>query len=354
MGTTRTYTLGASGSNSGKQRIVICYNCKGEGHMSIQCTKPKQKRDDAWFKDKVLLVQAQANVDDLDAYDSDYDELNTAKVSLMTNLSHYGSDVLAETEITSDSNVIPYSHYVHETQQAVVQNTNSSVHQDALILSMIEQLKTQKAQQLEPKLYDGNVIKNTYAIVIPDSKETLILAEESRSKMLLKQQDNSVSNQSALNFDQYFDLNKLKAQSQEKDTVIRKLKEENVKKDIDEIETINIELEHRVKPSTSASGSQPSGNTKKDKIQRTPSSTQKNKVESHPRTVNSSLKNENCVVEPKGTTNVQHSKLNVNFELICVKCNGCMLYDNHDLCVLNFINDVNSHAKSKSIKKISK
>ncbi|GJV31498.1 hypothetical protein Tco_1391898 [Tanacetum coccineum] len=36
-----------------------------------------------------------------------------------------------------------------------------------------------------------------------------------------------------------------------------------------------------VKPSTSASGSQPSGNTKKDKIQQTPSSTQKNKVEAH-------------------------------------------------------------------------
>ncbi|GKD35194.1 hypothetical protein Tco_1250703 [Tanacetum coccineum] len=49
-----------------------------------------------------------------------------------------------------------------------------------------------KAQQLEPKLYDGNIIKNTYAIVIPDSEETLMLAEESRSKMLLKQQDPEV------------------------------------------------------------------------------------------------------------------------------------------------------------------
>ncbi|GKE20664.1 hypothetical protein Tco_1432176 [Tanacetum coccineum] len=46
-----------------------------------------------------------------------------------------------------------------------------------------------KAQQLEPKLYDGNIIKNTSAIVIPDSEETLMLAEESRSKMLLKQKD---------------------------------------------------------------------------------------------------------------------------------------------------------------------
>ncbi|GJU18187.1 retrovirus-related pol polyprotein from transposon TNT 1-94 [Tanacetum coccineum] len=44
-----------------------------------------------------------------------------------------------------------------------------------------------------------------------------------------------------------------------------------------------------VKPSTSASGSQPSGNTKKDKIQQTPSSTQKNKIEAYPRKVKSSL-----------------------------------------------------------------
>ncbi|GJS24180.1 putative ribonuclease H-like domain-containing protein [Tanacetum coccineum] len=109
-----------------------------------------------------------------------------------------------------------------------------------------------------------------------------------------------------------------------------------------------------VKPSTSASGSQPSGNTKKDKIQQTPSSTQKNKVEAHSRTVKSSLKNKNCVVEPNGTANVQHSKLNANSELLCVKCNGCMLFDNHDLCVLDFINDVNARAKSKSVKKSSK
>ncbi|GKF91369.1 hypothetical protein Tco_0275070, partial [Tanacetum coccineum] len=60
-GTTGTYTLGASGSNSGKQRTVICYNYKGEGHMSKQSTKPKRKRDDSWFKDKVLLVQAQVS-----------------------------------------------------------------------------------------------------------------------------------------------------------------------------------------------------------------------------------------------------------------------------------------------------
>ncbi|GJY07834.1 retrovirus-related pol polyprotein from transposon TNT 1-94 [Tanacetum coccineum] len=81
-----------------------------------------------------------------------------------------------------------------------------------------------------------------------------------------------------------------------------------------------------IKPSTSASGSQPSGNTKKDKIEQTPSSNLKNK----------------------------HSKLNANSELKCVKCNGCMLSDNHDLCVLDFINNVNARVKSKSVKKSSK
>ncbi|GKF67684.1 hypothetical protein Tco_0197363, partial [Tanacetum coccineum] len=56
-----------------------------------------------------------------------------------------------------------------------------------------------------------------------------------------------------------------------------------------------------------------------------------------------SLKNKDCVVAPKGTANVHHPKLNANSELKCVKCNGCMLSDNHDLYV-------NARNKSKSVK----
>ncbi|GJY49425.1 retrovirus-related pol polyprotein from transposon TNT 1-94, partial [Tanacetum coccineum] len=51
-------------------------------------------------------------------------------------------------------------------------------------------------------------------------------------------------------------------------------------------------------------------------------------------------------------SSIGHSKLNANSELLRVKCNGCMLSDNHDLCVLDFNNDVNTRTKSKSIKKI--
>ncbi|GJW52808.1 hypothetical protein Tco_0096893 [Tanacetum coccineum] len=116
----------------------------------------------------------------------------------------------------------------------------------------------------------------------------------------------------------------------------------------------NYPLDHSLESACSASRSQPLGNTKKDKILQTPSSTQKNKVEAHPRKVKSSLKNKDCVVVPKGTAHVQHSKLNANFEIKCVKCDGCMLSDNHDLCVLDFINHVNARTNSKSVKKNSK
>nr|GEW63835.1 copia protein [Tanacetum cinerariifolium] len=49
-GMSRQFTSGPS--NSGKQRVIVYYNCKVEGHMSKQCTKPKRKKDEAWFKDK--------------------------------------------------------------------------------------------------------------------------------------------------------------------------------------------------------------------------------------------------------------------------------------------------------------
>ncbi|GJR89981.1 reverse transcriptase domain-containing protein [Tanacetum coccineum] len=245
-GTRMTYTPRASGSNSRKQRIVICYNCKGEGHMSKQCTKPKRKRDDSWFKDKVLLVQAQASgqilheeelafladpripegqttqtiithnvayqANDLDAYDFDCDELNTTKVALMANLSHYGLDALAEvynhdnmnnnmlnqdvqampsseqsnvvthleTEINSDSNIIPYSQYVIESQQVAVQNSNSSTQQDALILSVIEQLKTQVVNYTKINLHNKSV-NDTLTAKLERYKEQVKVLKEGQN-----------------------------------------------------------------------------------------------------------------------------------------------------------------------------
>nr|GFB14339.1 hypothetical protein [Tanacetum cinerariifolium] len=44
----------------------------------------------------VITNNAAYQADDLDAYDSDCDEINSAKIAFMANLLHYGSDNLAE------------------------------------------------------------------------------------------------------------------------------------------------------------------------------------------------------------------------------------------------------------------
>nr|GEW42576.1 hypothetical protein [Tanacetum cinerariifolium] len=251
--------------------------------MARQCPKPKRKRDATWFRDKVLLVEAQGNGKVLNEEELEFladPKIVEAKAVLMANLSSYGSDVLFEVphsentrtdmlnqklmldnhyeiavrlrscdkafethqqemsyseqthfvnypknEITSDSNIILYSHYLLETQNAAVHDTNSSTQQDAMILFMFEQLSNQKVKELDnivckigqstktvhmltkpqvfydnnqkqalgfqipfylkkawqirPMLYDGNVIaKEINVISIDGSEETLMLEEE--------------------------------------------------------------------------------------------------------------------------------------------------------------------------------
>ncbi|GJZ70441.1 retrovirus-related pol polyprotein from transposon TNT 1-94, partial [Tanacetum coccineum] len=77
----------------------------------------------------------------------------------------------------------------------------------------------------------------------------------------------------------------------------------------------------RVISSTSASGSKPPGNTKKNRISQPTSSNKRNKVEDHLRSVNSSLNKKNRVSELVCNASVTHYVLNVNSELICATCN---------------------------------
>ncbi|GJZ66489.1 retrovirus-related pol polyprotein from transposon TNT 1-94 [Tanacetum coccineum] len=71
-----------------------------------------------------------------------------------------------------------------------------------------------------------------------------------------------------------------------------------------------------VKPTTSASGSKPSGNTKNNRITRPPSSNQKNKVQENLRKVKSSLNKMNYVSEPNSNALVKHYVRNVKFDSI--------------------------------------
>ncbi|GJV59869.1 retrovirus-related pol polyprotein from transposon TNT 1-94 [Tanacetum coccineum] len=163
--------------------------------LSTICPKPKRKRDATWFREKVLLVEAQgdsivlteeeleflADPDDLDSYESDCDEISTTKAVLMANFSSYGSDVLFEENelLTKTFNV-----FKNESKEKEAKNIDNEI----ALEKKVKELDNIKAQQIRPMLYDGNVIaKETNVISIADSEETLMLEEESRSKMLLKQ-----------------------------------------------------------------------------------------------------------------------------------------------------------------------
>ncbi|GJX62164.1 hypothetical protein Tco_0295064, partial [Tanacetum coccineum] len=100
-GTTRTYTPGASGSNFGKQRTdkVLLVQAQASGqiiHEEEVAFLADPRIPEGQTTQTVITHNAAYQADDLDAYDSDYDELNTVKVALMVNLSHYGLDALAE------------------------------------------------------------------------------------------------------------------------------------------------------------------------------------------------------------------------------------------------------------------
>ncbi|GJR17224.1 hypothetical protein Tco_0965751 [Tanacetum coccineum] len=74
-----------------------------------------------------------------------------------------------------------------------------------------------------------------------------------------------------------------------------------------------------LKCSTSNCGSKPISNKKNDRI---------------------------SVVEPIRDVDVKHSLLNANSEPICATCKKSMFDGVHDMCLLEFVKNVNSHAKS--------
>ncbi|GJS77936.1 hypothetical protein Tco_0727817 [Tanacetum coccineum] len=121
----------------------------------------------------------------------------------------------------------------------------------------------QKCLELKTELLNKKdfVDKETYDKLCKSfttlEKHCITLEADSQLNQEIFQQENSVLNQNAPSFTQLFELSELRAQSQAKDTVIVKLKEQikslngnvedsTVKMDMDEIETLNIELEHRV------------------------------------------------------------------------------------------------------------
>nr|GEV24848.1 retrovirus-related Pol polyprotein from transposon TNT 1-94 [Tanacetum cinerariifolium] len=132
--------------NQGQARIVKCYNCNGTSHIARNCTQPKRPHNSKYYKDNMLLMQAQENgvaldvgqllflaggqdnafdddvdeqpvqdlalnvdnvfqADDYDAFDSDVDEAPTTQTMFMANFSS-ADPVTDEAEPSYDSNIL--------------------------------------------------------------------------------------------------------------------------------------------------------------------------------------------------------------------------------------------------------
>ncbi|GKA91330.1 hypothetical protein Tco_0813200 [Tanacetum coccineum] len=158
-------------------------------------------------------------------------------------------DNTTEIDITSDSNIISYEQCLHETETPVVIDDrnakvmdfekqihslklqlNATIESHKTLSTTIECLKKESKQKEDkyldevidlqkknkaldnvPTLYDGNTIVKTHvAVSVTDTEETLELAEESRLKILAKQDDPSLKKHKVnLKSVDYVALNKL-------------------------------------------------------------------------------------------------------------------------------------------------
>nr|GEY75641.1 hypothetical protein [Tanacetum cinerariifolium] len=105
------------------------YNCNGEGHIAKQCTEKKKVKNSKWFKDKMLLAQAQElqattnfKAGHFDAYNSDCDDKTIPNVIFMENLSSVGSlnDDMVKPHYDSDIlSIVPHYDTYHDSDMNI-------------------------------------------------------------------------------------------------------------------------------------------------------------------------------------------------------------------------------------------
>nr|GEX22641.1 hypothetical protein [Tanacetum cinerariifolium] len=95
------------------------------------------------------------------------------------------------------------------------------------------------------------------------------------------------------------------------------------------------DLNERVKDATATSGSKPRRNTKKDRT--LPAKSDMKKVEAHPRNNKSSVKQNNHV---DSSISYKHIVINSNSNSVCKTCNKCLMFVNHDKCVVKSVKSV--------------
>ncbi|GJR37997.1 hypothetical protein Tco_1213681 [Tanacetum coccineum] len=201
-------------------------------------------------------------------------------------------------------------------------------------MSFVKPEFPKKAQRANPRLYDIAMSK-----IDKNSKDF----KENQSKVFLKEHE------------QYFKIQDLKAQLQDKGIAISELKKliEKMKGKFVEtkFEKPSVIRQHNafksqrqsilgVIPTTSFSRPQLKSNQLEDRVMPNNSQRKKQEVEDHRRNFKFS-NNKTFVTTCNDSLNAKTS--NVNF--VCVTCGKCVPNDNHDMCVLHYMNSVNSRIK---------
>nr|GEX06693.1 hypothetical protein [Tanacetum cinerariifolium] len=167
-GSSRPYTLGSSGT-FGKQRYkVLLVQDQANGEV-LQEEELEFLVDPGIAENSSTQYAVTNNAayqdDDLDAYDFYCDELNCAMICLMANLSHYGSDNLAEID--------NLKHILSEH----LKEKESLEHKVTLLKNDFQK---EESRNINRELALEK--QKTNAIVIHGSEETLMLEDKSRSK----------------------------------------------------------------------------------------------------------------------------------------------------------------------------
>ncbi|GJX21373.1 hypothetical protein Tco_0224050 [Tanacetum coccineum] len=235
----------------GRQNKGQGNNARGAGTAGYGGAQNRSKRPQnfEYFKDKMLLMQAQENgvaldeeqllfliADDCDAFDSDVDEAPTAQTMFMANLSSadpvydeagpsYDSDILSEVhdhdqyqdavcehheehemhddvqpnyvvdshaDYTSDSNMIPYDQYVKDNAVPVVQSNVSSVPNDAYMM-IYNDMYEPHAQSVS-KTTRNTVVDNSLTAELATYKEQVELYER-RARFELTEREQKIDEQ---------------------------------------------------------------------------------------------------------------------------------------------------------------
>nr|GEV01570.1 integrase, catalytic region, zinc finger, CCHC-type, peptidase aspartic, catalytic [Tanacetum cinerariifolium] len=201
-----------------------------------------------------------------------------------------------------------------------------------------------KAQRVNPRLYDIDEVTNLQCNYLEILKKCEYLEKElSKSKMMSKSFEALHKHAINLELDLQQCQEKIKNEKSIKENQSKEFRKE--REQYFKIQDLKAQLQDkgiaiRVIPPTIVSKPQLKSNQMEDRVMLNNSQGKKQEVKDHHRNVKFS-KNKTSVTACNDSLNAKTS--NVNF--VCVTCEKCVLNDKNDTCVLHSLNGVNSRTK---------